>query len=98
MAEEREEVAADAEAEELPRLTFWHVLRVSRRVASVALLSLLLMLMSGLAWLDTDSGNRFAARQIAAWAPSTNPWTRGLFFGIDRATSTDGKTTPYESV
>ncbi len=71
MAEEREEVAADAEAEELPRLTFWHVLRVSRRVASVALLSLLLMLMSGLAWLDTDSGHRFAARQIAAWAPSS---------------------------
>ncbi|MDQ4419374.1 translocation/assembly module TamB domain-containing protein [Sphingobium sp. DEHP117] len=46
-------------------------LRVSRRAVTLALLVLLLALGGTLAWLDSAPGHRFAARQIASWAPQS---------------------------
>ena len=37
-----------------------------------------------------------SAFPIAAWAPSTRPWTNGFSLGIDRASKTEGKTIPYD--
>ncbi len=71
MAEEGAETSGAEPARAAWGARLKRAVRLSRRAITVALLVVLLAIGGTLAWLDSAPGHRFAARQIAAWAPQS---------------------------